>query len=57
MTHLIELEKAYEFDVYPKRDLVLVRGIGAKVWDVGGKIYRLHRRTESRILATATNGS
>ena len=39
MTHLIELEKAYEFDVYPKRDLVLVRGIGAKVWDVDGKEY------------------
>jgi [amino-group carrier protein]-gamma-(L-lysyl/L-ornithyl)-L-glutamate aminotransferase len=39
MTHFIELEKTYEFDVYPKRDLVLVRGQGAKVWDSDGKEY------------------
>ena len=39
MTHFIELEKTYEFDVYPKRDLVLVRGKGAKVWDADGKEY------------------
>ena len=39
MTNFIELEKAYEFDVYPKRDLVLVRGKGAKVWDADGKEY------------------
>jgi len=39
MTNFIELEKAYEFDVYPKRDLVLVRGLDAKVWDVDGKEY------------------
>ena len=29
MSQFIELEKAYEFDVYPKRDLVLVRGLDA----------------------------
>jgi predicted acetylornithine/succinylornithine family transaminase len=39
MTDLKELEKAYEFNVYPKRDLVLVRGKGAKVWDSDGKEY------------------
>lgn len=39
MTDFIELEKAHEFDVYPKRDLVLVRGQGAKVWDSKGKEY------------------
>ncbi|MEK7378627.1 MAG: aminotransferase class III-fold pyridoxal phosphate-dependent enzyme, partial [Candidatus Binatota bacterium] len=33
------LEKQYEFDVYPKRDLVLVRGRNAKVWDDQGKEY------------------
>jgi acetylornithine/LysW-gamma-L-lysine aminotransferase len=33
------LEKIYEFDVYPKRDLVLVRGKNAKVWDSDGKEY------------------
>jgi len=39
MTDFKELEKTYEFDVYAKRDLVLVRGKGAKVWDSGGKEY------------------
>lgn len=34
-----ELEKRYEFDVYPKRDLVLVRGKNAKVWDDRGREY------------------
>lgn len=33
------LEKQYEFDVYPKRDLVLVRGRNAKVWDDQGREY------------------
>lgn len=33
------LEKQYEFDVYPKRDLVLVRGKNAKVWDDQGREY------------------
>ncbi len=39
MTDLKELEKTYEFNVYPKRDVVLVRGKGAKVWDSDGKEY------------------
>jgi acetylornithine/LysW-gamma-L-lysine aminotransferase len=39
MTDFTELEKIYEFDVYPKRDLVLSRGKGARVWDVNGKEY------------------
>lgn len=39
MTDFLELEKTYEFDVYPKRELVLTRGKGARVWDVNGKEY------------------
>ena len=39
MTDLKELEKAYEFNVYAKRDLVIVRGKGARVWDSDGKEY------------------
>ena len=39
MMDLKELEKTYEFNVYAKRDLVLVRGKGAKVWDSDGKEY------------------
>jgi len=34
-----QLEQRFEFDVYPKRDLVLVRGEGARVWDDTGKEY------------------
>jgi len=34
-----ELEQRFEFDVYPKRDVVLVRGKGARVWDDNGKEY------------------
>jgi len=33
------IQKQYEFDVYPKRDIVLVKGKGAKVWDIEGKEY------------------
>jgi len=39
MTHLKDLESAYDFNVYAKRDLVLVRGQGAKVWDSDGREY------------------
>ncbi len=39
MTDFMELEKTYEFDVYPKRELVLTRGKGARVWDIEGKEY------------------
>jgi acetylornithine/LysW-gamma-L-lysine aminotransferase len=35
----IRLSRQYEFDVYPKRDVVLVRGQGARVWDDQGKEY------------------
>ena len=39
MTDFQALESQYGFDIYPKRDLVLVRGHGAKVWDSSGKEY------------------
>jgi LysW-gamma-L-lysine/LysW-L-ornithine aminotransferase len=39
MTDFIQLEQTYEFEVYPKRDIVLVRGKNAKVWDSEGKEY------------------
>ena len=35
----IEKEKHYGLDVYPKRDLVLVRGEGAWVWDENDRRY------------------
>jgi len=34
-----EINKQYEFDVYPKRDVVLVKGKGAKLWDDKGNEY------------------
>jgi len=34
-----ELEEKYEFEVSPKRDLVLVKGKNAKVWDDKGEEY------------------
>jgi LysW-gamma-L-lysine/LysW-L-ornithine aminotransferase len=39
MIDFIELEKKYEFDVYPKRDVCIVRGENAKLWDDKGKAY------------------
>ena len=39
MSDFKQLEQLYEFDVYPKRDLVLIRGAGARVWDDTGKEY------------------
>lgn len=39
MTDFIEIEKTYEFDVYPKRNVVLVSGENARVWDDTGKEY------------------
>src|SRR5205823_6734923 len=39
MTDFRALEQAHDFSVYPKRDLVLVRGQNAKVWDVNGREY------------------
>jgi acetylornithine/LysW-gamma-L-lysine aminotransferase len=34
-----ETEKKFSFEVYPKRDITLVRGEGAKVWDHEGNSY------------------
>jgi acetylornithine/LysW-gamma-L-lysine aminotransferase len=34
-----EIENTYEVDVYPRRDLVLVRGKGSKLYDENGKEY------------------
>lgn len=39
MTDFKQLEQTYEFDVYPKREIVLVRGKNARVWDSEGKEY------------------
>jgi LysW-gamma-L-lysine/LysW-L-ornithine aminotransferase len=39
MNDLKELEKSYDFNVYAKRDLMLVRGKNARVWDSEGKEY------------------
>ncbi len=39
MIDYMAIQKQYEFDVYPKRDIVLVKGKGAKVWDTQGKEY------------------
>lgn len=35
----MELEQQYDAGTYPKRDVVLVRGQGAKVWDEAGRGY------------------
>jgi acetylornithine/LysW-gamma-L-lysine aminotransferase len=39
MTDCKAVEDAFGFNVYPKRDLVIVRGKGARVWDRDGKAY------------------
>ncbi len=39
MTNYIELNQTYELDVYPKRDIVIVKGKNAKVWDDKGEEY------------------
>jgi acetylornithine/LysW-gamma-L-lysine aminotransferase len=39
MIDYMAIQKQYEFDVYPKRDIVIVKGKGAKVWDIHGKEY------------------
>lgn len=39
MIDYMAIQKQYEFDVYPKRDIVLVKGRGARVWDIEGKEY------------------
>jgi acetylornithine/LysW-gamma-L-lysine aminotransferase len=35
----IELEDRYDSGLYPKQPLVLIRGVGARVWDAEGKEY------------------
>lgn len=39
MTNYKELQQKYEFDVFPKRDLCIVKGKGAKLWDDEGNEY------------------
>ena len=39
MNNFKELQQKYEFDVFPKRDLCIVRGKGAKLWDDEGNEY------------------
>ncbi len=39
MIDYLAIQEQYEFDVYPKRDIVLVKGKGSKVWDSQGKEY------------------
>ncbi|MFH1194645.1 MAG: acetylornithine/succinylornithine family transaminase [bacterium] len=39
MTDYKSLQQKYEFDVYPKRDLVIVKGKDAKLWDDNGNEY------------------
>jgi len=39
MINYKELEREHEFDVYDKRDIVLVKGKGSKVWDDKGREY------------------
>jgi acetylornithine/LysW-gamma-L-lysine aminotransferase len=34
-----DIEREFTFEVYPKRDLTLVRGEGATVWDDAGRSY------------------
>ncbi len=36
---IIELESKYTSGFYPKRDLAIVRGLGARVWDDKGREY------------------
>lgn len=39
MSNYKELIDRYEVDVYPKREVVIVKGKGAKLWDESGKEY------------------
>lgn len=38
-SHSKELEDQYELPVYPRRDIILVRGKGAKLYDDQGRVY------------------
>ena len=39
MPDYLNLENSYQFSVYPKKELVLVRGKNATVWDDRGNAY------------------
>ena len=39
MSNSIELQKKYEFNVYPKREINLVKGDNSYVWDDQGRKY------------------
>lgn len=39
MTDYKELHQKYELDVYPKRDIVIVKGKNARIWDDKGEEY------------------
>ncbi len=39
MNNIIEVQKQFEFDVFPKRELAIIRGEGAKLWDQNGFEY------------------
>ena len=39
MSESMETEKSYAFEVYPKREIVVVRGEGATLWDDQGNEY------------------
>jgi len=39
MKNFKQLTNDYEVDVYPKKDIVIIRGSGAKVWDENGDEY------------------
>lgn len=39
MNSIIELQKKYEFDVYPKREIAITRGKNARIFDSSGKEY------------------
>ena len=39
MSRTIEQESAHTSGLYQKRDVVLVRGLGAVVWDDAGREY------------------
>ena len=38
-TDIIEQQQKYEMDVYPRRNIAIVRGRGSKVWDADGREY------------------
>ncbi|MFC2160160.1 aspartate aminotransferase family protein [Acidobacteriota bacterium] len=39
MTHYKEIQQQHEFNVYPKRDIQIIKGKNALVWDEQGKEY------------------